>query len=78
MTSNRLTHLAAEINAEHDAATGAFKKGCEHALRAGELLLEAKEQVKHGEWLPWLKANCHISQRSAQLYMKQFVTKYVT
>ena len=65
MTSNRLTHLAAEINAEHDAATGAFKKGFEHALKAGELLIEAKAAVNHGEWVPWLEENCTVAERTA-------------
>ncbi len=65
-----LPDLAARINAEHEAARGAFKKGFEHALNAGELLLQAKAQVEHGQWLPWLESNCNVSQRSAQLYMR--------
>jgi hypothetical protein len=65
-----LRDLARRINQEHDSAKAAFTRGFEHALRAGELLLEAKAKVKHGEWLPWLKANCSISQRTAQLYMR--------
>ncbi len=35
----------------------------------GNLLLEAKDQLGHGEWLPWLKANFGSSIRSAQNYM---------
>ena len=41
-----------------------------HAIEAGALLLEAKEQLKHGQWLPWLKDHCTISERTAQLYMR--------
>jgi hypothetical protein len=41
-----------------------------HAIAAGELLLEAKRQVKHGEWLPWLAENCDIAERTAQAYMR--------
>src|SRR5262249_4041264 len=40
------------------------------AIMAGALLLEAKELVGHGEWLPWLRANCRVSVRQAQTYMK--------
>jgi hypothetical protein len=41
-----------------------------HALRAGELLLEAKALAKHGQWLPWLSANVDLSERQAQKYMQ--------
>ncbi len=34
------------------------------------MLIEAKALVKHGEWLPWLKEHCTISERTAQLYMR--------
>jgi Protein of unknown function (DUF3102) len=62
--------LAAEINAEHEAAFGKAREAIEHARRAGELLLEAKAAVGHGKWLPWLKANCHFGERTAQGYMR--------
>ena len=66
----RLSALAKSINAEHKAAYAAFKQGFEHALRAGELLLEAKTVLPHGQWLPWLNENCTFSERTAQLYMR--------
>jgi len=40
------------------------------AIKAGELLKEAKAKMSHGEWLPWLKKQCELSQRTAQRYMK--------
>jgi hypothetical protein len=49
--SNSLADLAARINAKHEAAGGALKRGLQHAIAAGELLLEAKAQLKHGQWL---------------------------
>ena len=74
MTNNELTFvlddLAQKINEHHDEAKQAIKKGLEHAIAAGKLLLEAKEMVPHGKWLPWLEANCTVSERSAQLYMR--------
>ncbi len=77
-TSNSLAVLAARIREEHDAAEAAkgaavvaARKGIEHALAAGELLLEAKAQVPHGQWLPWLAENCPtISERMARYYMR--------
>lgn len=40
-----------------------------NAIGAGRDLLEAKEQLSHGEWLPWLQAN-NIQERNAQNYMR--------
>ena len=48
-----------------------MQKGLEHALKAGQLLLEAKKGLPHGEWLPWLRESCpDISERTAQNYMR--------
>jgi DUF3102 family protein len=68
--SNSLTDLAARINAEHVAAEQAYQSGVEHALQCGDLLLEAKSLLPHGQWLPWLESNCSVSSRSARLYMQ--------
>src|SRR5229473_6358844 len=76
-TSNSLAVLAVRIREEHDAAEAAkgaavvaARQGIEHALAAGSLLLEAKAQVPHGQWLPWLAENCPtVSPRMAQYYM---------
>ena len=65
-----LGNLAQRINTEAEAAHAAVRKGLEHALKAGELLIEAKAVVPHGQWLPWLEANCTVAERSAQLYMR--------
>jgi hypothetical protein len=64
-----LAGLAVAIRAEHEA----FKRGIEHAFKAGQLLIEAKEQLGedgHGKWLPWVKDNCGMSLRTAQAYMR--------
>lgn len=69
-TSNRLSVLAAEINAAHEAARRAARTTLEHAISAGERLLEAKAAVRHGDWLTWLAENVTFSDRTAQVYMK--------
>jgi hypothetical protein len=66
----KLPDLAERINTEHRAAYGAAQTALEHAKRAGQLLIEAKRQTKHGEWLPWLQANVEFSPRAAQGYMR--------
>jgi hypothetical protein len=68
--SNSLADLAARIRVEHEAASVALKNGLRHAIAAGGLLIEAKAQLKHGQWLPWLTEYCSISERSAQGYMR--------
>jgi hypothetical protein len=72
--SNSLAILAARIQKEHSACACAVRRGVTHAMRAGELLLKAKTQIKeqygHGHWLPWLKKHCAIPERTANLYMR--------
>jgi len=43
--------------------------GLEHYWQAGELLLEAREQVAEFKWTKWLSANFALSQRTAYEYM---------
>jgi hypothetical protein len=68
--SNSLVDLAVRIKAEHEAVSIALKDSVRHAIEAGTLLLEAKAQLEHGQWLPWLRDHCTISERTAQLYMR--------
>ena len=37
---------------------------------AGELLLEAKSQIKHGDWEPWIRENLRIAPRTAREWMQ--------
>lgn len=39
-------------------------------LEIGRRLLEAKEQLDHGEWLPWLEEKVEFSQSTAQRFMR--------
>ena len=68
--SNSLTDLAARIKAEHEASSTAIKRGLEHAVACGRLLNEAKDQLDHGQWLPWLRDHCCVPVRTAQRYME--------
>jgi hypothetical protein len=40
------------------------------AMRYGELLHQAKSQLKHGQWLPWLKKHVRLSRSAAWHYMQ--------
>jgi hypothetical protein len=68
--SNSLTDLAFRIKAEHEASSESARRSLVHAMAAGDLLLEAKQQLKHGQWMPWLKQHCAIPDRTARLYMR--------
>ena len=65
-----LATLANEINDLHDRATEAARTAVEHDRECGELLIQAKDQIGHGGFLPWLEADCRVKPRQAQKYMK--------
>lgn len=65
-----LPRLAREINSAHREVEEVLKAGLSRAMEAGELLIEAKDKVAHGEWGVWLKENFEGSERTAQAYMK--------
>jgi hypothetical protein len=67
---SRLDELAQEINEEHHAFRRGFKATYRSALRAGDLLTEAKAEAGHGNWTAWVEENCEFSMRTAQVYMR--------
>jgi hypothetical protein len=66
---SELGALAQRIEAEHSAVANALQSALAHAIAAGELLIEAKRKVRHGQWLEWLTANCSVPKRTAAHYM---------
>jgi Protein of unknown function (DUF3102) len=68
--SNSLADLAGRIQIEHKAVVKALSDAVVHAMTAGDLLIEARKQVPHGEWLPWLDEHCPMSRRTMQLYIQ--------
>ncbi|OUQ16325.1 hypothetical protein B5E80_19045 [Flavonifractor sp. An135] len=57
-----------------EAITGdileAKRTGGEAILTIGRCLIEAKDLLRHGEWLPWLNEQVELSERTAQKFMK--------
>jgi hypothetical protein len=76
--SNRLPVLAEEIKRAVADARRHAGATLASAIEAGERLLEAKAQLDHGKWLPWLKEHVDLSERTAQLYMRLARNKDVT
>jgi hypothetical protein len=62
--------LSNQIMAEHEAASASLRSGVEHAIRAGELLLEAKRLHRRGQWTKWIADNLSFSDRTARAYMQ--------
>lgn len=46
------------------------KQAGKAVLGIGQRLIEAKETLPHGEWLPWLTEQVDFSERTAQYYMR--------
>lgn len=69
---------AADINSHHEQATHHAETAIEHAKKAGELLLLAKKELRHGEFVSWIEANCTVSARQAQRYMRAAQGKPIT
>lgn len=62
------------VSAQHTAITDEiiFYKnvGGQAVIEIGKRLIEAKAQLKHGEWLPWLSEKVEFSETSAQRFMQ--------
>jgi hypothetical protein len=71
-SSLSLPELASQINAEHLACLDAACNAVVRATEVGRLLTEAKELVGHGEWIPWVEANCVFGDRQARKYMRVY------
>lgn len=66
----QLSDLSRQINDAVQEANSSATRAMTAALRAGQLLAEAKMAVPHGEWEAWLTNNCNVAPRTAQAYMR--------
>jgi hypothetical protein len=64
-----LDRLAEDIRAHHKAVERHAQAMLDEAIAAGEDLLEAREQLPHGRFGPFV-AYCGVSARSARVYMR--------
>jgi len=72
ISGTSLPDLAERINAEHAECLAAARDAITGAIEVGRLLVEAKGQVKHGEWTPWIEKHCPFGDRQAQHYMRVY------
>ena len=64
-----LQTLAEQANAEAELADDAFHTSIAHAIRCGELLIQAKQLIRHGEWDQWQRQHFTFKPRTARAYM---------
>lgn len=62
--------LAQQINKEHRLCVATNRSCVEHAIYAGEMLVEAKGRTVRGGWGAWLEQNFDGSERIARAYMR--------
>ena len=65
---NRLTDLAERIHSADQRMAAASREAAELALEAGRLLIEAKAECRHWQWLPFLE-RAGMAERQAQRLM---------
>jgi hypothetical protein len=65
-----LSTLASRIRAEYADVNTAVSNVLAKARVLGETLNRAKDKIGHGKFGQWLKANCKLSERTAQRYMQ--------
>ena len=54
----------------HNEIGGYLKMTLDKAIEIGALLSEQKAEIKHGEWLPWVKEKLPFSERLTRDYMR--------
>jgi len=57
----------------HYGIIGSMKQTIDYAIEAGELLTEKKEELKHGDFLPWIKNNIPFSEWTVRNYIKVYI-----
>ena len=62
--------LSEKINSAHVEAERSLRASVDLAIKAGELLIQAKRTIGHGNWAGWLLENIKFSDRLAQAYMR--------
>jgi hypothetical protein len=70
-TDLSLEDLVVAIAREHELVRSSLSNGLNHALRAGDLLLDARARIPHGQWGSWLAdQDLNITMEHATTYMR--------
>lgn len=63
---------AQEIINLHEGIVSSMRRSVQDAIRIGELLTEAKADLDHGEFLPWIERELPFSNKTAESYMRLY------
>lgn len=64
--------VTAEIRRLHEEVRMHARFALEHAIELGALLQKQRDVTKHGDWLPWIKANLPFDARTAENYLRVY------
>ncbi len=67
---DQLDQFAQRIHQEHQLCIQSPKTSLIHACNAGGWLLKAQTLVASPEWGKWLKTQCNLTEKTAQIYMR--------
>ena len=70
-----ITNNTKELNDLHQQIEGKLRSTVQDAIRAGEILMQAKHKLAHGELGQWIENNCIFSSKTAYRYMGIFEHK---
>jgi hypothetical protein len=65
-----LSDLAKQANRYFHLAETHGQNAVEYAIKCGDELGKIKDQLEHGQWLPWLEKHFDGSARTAQVYVQ--------
>ncbi len=68
--------IPSQIIKLHDEIEGSLKTNLTKAILIGELLVNAKSELKHGKFTIWINENLTFTGRTARSYMMLFERKH--
>jgi len=68
--AHQLTVLRDKIREAHGQFINSMKDTMEAGITAGQLLIEAKEELEHGAFIQWIQETMPFTERTAQKYMR--------
>lgn len=66
---------AQAITRLHNELYSLFDKGLDKAIQIGELLIQQKRALPHGEWIPWIQENLPFSDQTARNYIRLYLNR---
>lgn len=72
LLTNKSDQAVIRIIELHESIIGGMRNVLQNAMTLGEELSIIKDNLGHGNWLPWLEENVPFSERSARNYINIF------